>query len=121
MSDKKKAFVPKLYIHAPSRTKEGLVTYIYWFENQRGNSITTGRAQEIFDILRHQSYHAEKESRHEEVWIKHDPATGEWRGRECSTHREGYGLERKGKRGEQSKGKPFRNRIGRVGGGGVTP
>src|ERR1700738_3460582 len=110
MSDKRKAFVPQLYIHAPCRTKEGFVNYIYWFENQRGNSITTGRAQEIFDILRHQSYHAEKEGRHEEVWIKHDPATGEWRGRECVTHREGYGLERKGKRGDQSKGDTLRNR-----------
>jgi len=119
-NNKRKAFVPKLYIHAPSRTNDGFVKYIYWFENQRRNSITMGRAGEIFEILRQQSYHAEKEGRHDEVWIKHDPITGEWRGRECATHREGYGLERKGKRGEQSKGETLRKRFGWVGGGGLT-
>jgi hypothetical protein len=96
------------------------VNYIYWFENKRRNSITTTRAAEIFEIIRQQSYHAEKEGRHDEVWIKYDTTTGEWRGRECATHREGYGLERRGARGKQAEGNTLRDRFGWIGNGGLT-
>jgi hypothetical protein len=119
---KQKPFLPQLYVRLECRpNKDSFILHVQQYTTLKlRNPITMERAEQIFRILNQQSYEAKAEGRWEEVWIVHDPQTGEWRGRETPSRREVFGLERKGARGEQSKGDTLRKRYAHLGDGGMT-
>lgn len=113
---KKKSFVPKLYLNAPRRTKDGFVRYIIEFEDSRGNRRTKPEANSYFQALVQMSRKAEKECRPDDVIIDHDPHTGEWGGRETPYHCESYNM----RRGKKSIVDTYRGKFSTIGEGGIT-